>query len=76
MKTEVNIITNRKQHGILDVLPGIAGLAQIKKVGTEKPDLQLKLEIEMLKSLSLKRYFYLIFNTLIGKGSGRLWSII
>ena len=55
MKTEANIITNRKQHGILDVLPGITGLAQIKKVGTEKPDLQLNLEIEMLKSLSLKR---------------------
>ena len=73
---EVNIITNRKQHGILDALPGITGLAQIKKVGTEKPDLQLKLEIEMLKSLSLKRYFYLIIKTLIGKGSGRLWSII
>ena len=70
MKTEANIITNRKQYGILDVLPGITGLAQIKKVGTEKPDLQLKLEIEMLKSLNLKRYFYFILKTIIGKGQG------
>ena len=67
---EINIITNRKQYGILDVLPGITGLAQIKKVGTEKPDLQLKLEIEMLKSLNLKRYFYFILKTIIGKGQG------
>lgn len=67
---EVNVIINRKQNGILDVLPGITGLAQIKKVGTEMPDLQLELDLKMLKNLTLKRYFYFVLKTVLGKGQG------
>ncbi len=67
---EVKVIENRFKHGVSNVCPGITGLAQIKRIGTESPDYQLELELKMLENFNIKRYFYFIIKTILGKGRG------
>lgn len=70
IEQEFEVIENRFKHGVSNVCPGITGLAQIKRIGTESPDYQLELELKMLDNFNVKRYFYYIIKTILGKGKG------
>ena len=70
IEEEVEVVENRFKHGVSNVCPGITGLAQIKRIGTESPDYQLELDLKMLDNFNVKRYFYFIIKTILGKGIG------
>ena len=64
------LIAEREKRGVLKVRPGITGLAQINEVDMSTPTLLAEKDAEMLAELSIKKYFYYILQTVMGKGSG------
>lgn len=64
------LIAERDKLGIYEVLPGITGLAQINNIDMSTPKLLAETDKEMIKTLSLKKYFGYIMKTALGKGSG------
>jgi len=64
------LIKERNQRGVYDVLPGITGLAQIQNVDMSTPEQLAVTDKEMIDSLTLKRYFKYIIMTATGSGSG------
>lgn len=64
------LIYERAKRGVFNVRPGITGLAQLNDIDMSTPKLLAKIDQKMIKSLSVKDYFYYIFSTVVGKGSG------
>lgn len=64
------LITEREQRGVYDVLPGITGLAQVNTIDMSTPKLLAETDAKMLSSLTLKNYFKYIIMTATGSGSG------
>ena len=64
------LINLRKKYKVFSVRPGITGLAQINDIDMSLPDILAKTEQGMIKTFSLNDYFYYIFMTVLGKGSG------
>ena len=65
-----DLIEERERYGVYDVKPGITGLAQINDIDMSDPVLLTQWDAQMIESLSVKSYFYYIFATATGKGSG------
>ena len=65
-----DLIGERALRGVYNTRPGITGLAQINNIDMSSPKLLAETDAEMLKNLTLSRYFYYILATLVGKGSG------
>lgn len=68
--SQVDLIEKRKAAGIFKVKPGITGLAQIKKVDMSQPCLLVQLDAQMIRRFTLAKYFYYIYRTMLGAGSG------
>ena len=64
------LINERQQRGVLDVLPGITGLAQINGVDMSTPAKLAEMDQEMIQTFNLKAYFAYILQTAIGRGAG------
>ena len=64
------LIDARQSKGVLDVRPGITGLAQINEIDMSTPQLLADWDLRMIESMSVKNYFTYIFQTLLGKGAG------
>lgn len=64
------LIKERSEKKVYNFLPGITGLAQINEIDMSTPKKLAKVDAEMLESMTLKKYFYYIFATVGGKGSG------
>src|SRR5690554_7173326 len=64
------LINERASRGVLDVRPGITGLAQVNDIDMSTPKLLAETDARMLASLNLKHYFRYIVQTATGKGSG------
>ena len=64
------LINLRSKYNLYDYLPGVTGLAQINKIDMSDPLLLTKTDFCMMKELNLYKYFYYIFMTIFGKGSG------
>ena len=64
------LIQEREKLGVYNVLPGITGLAQISNIDMSTPQLLAKVDAEMIKDLTLRKYFQYILATAVGKGSG------
>ena len=60
----------RENLGVYAVRPGITGLAQVNGIDMSTPELLAKTDNEMIKSLTLRRYFMYIVKTVSGSGSG------
>lgn len=60
----------RLRRGVLDVRPGITGLAQINGIDMSTPELLAETDQKMLQSMSLTCYFRYILLTVVGRGSG------
>ena len=65
-----DLIHERQVRGVFLVRPGITGLAQINHIDMSMPKLLAEIDSEMLYNLNLRKYFYYIFITILGKGSG------
>ncbi|MEQ5801972.1 hypothetical protein [Halomonas sp. H10-9-1] len=55
---------------MLDVRPGITGLAQVNDIDMSTPKLLAETDARMLASLTVGAYFRYIFQTVAGKGAG------
>lgn len=64
------LIAAREMRGVLDVRPGITGLAQIRGIDMSTPELLAETDRKMLDELTLGTYFKYLLMTALGKGSG------
>ena len=64
------LIKERDDKGVYDVLPGITGLAQVQNIDMSTPALLAQTDRKMIDSLTLKSYFKYIAMTVTGCGSG------
>lgn len=64
------LILLRIKYNVFSVRPGITGLSQINSVDMSAPDKLVKSDVKMIQTFSLLKYFYYIFMTVVGKGSG------
>ncbi|HIP76059.1 MAG TPA: NAD-dependent epimerase/dehydratase family protein [Psychromonas hadalis] len=64
------LIDEREALGVLNVLPGITGLAQINGIDMSTPEKLASIDAKMIKLFSLKAYFLYIIQTATGKGRG------
>lgn len=67
---QTELIEERQLRGVFEVLPGITGLAQINGVDMSTPKELAEWDSRMIKTMSLKKYFIYIVQTLSGKGNG------
>jgi O-antigen biosynthesis protein WbqP len=67
---QVELIQEREMRGVFDVRPGITGLAQVNAIDMSTPKLLAETDAHMIQTFSLKHYFWYIFLTVVGKGSG------
>ena len=65
-----DLIQERIANDVYRVRPGITGLAQLSNVDMSTPVLLAKTDAEMIKSMSIKKYFLYIFKTIFGSGAG------
>ena len=64
------LIKERDNRGVYDVLPGVTGLAQVNNIDMSTPKLLAETDQKMIESLTLKKYFKYIIMTATGSGSG------
>lgn len=64
------LIRERDELGVYDVLPGITGLAQVQRIDMSTPELLAKTDKQMIDTLNIKDYFKYIIMTATGSGSG------
>jgi len=60
----------RHKLNVFSVRPGITGLSQINKIDMSSPELLAQMDSKMIKSLNIRKYFKIIFLTMIGRGAG------
>ncbi|WP_063656160.1 sugar transferase [Aliivibrio fischeri] len=64
------LIKERDNLGVYDVLPGVTGLAQVQNIDMSTPELLSKTDKKMIDTLTVKSYFKYILMTATGSGSG------
>jgi lipopolysaccharide/colanic/teichoic acid biosynthesis glycosyltransferase len=64
------LIDEREKRGVYTLRPGITGLAQVNEIDMSTPELLAKTDAEMIKNLTIGKYFSYIIQTVTGKGSG------
>ena len=64
------LIEEREKLGVLDVLPGITGLAQVNEIDMSTPKKLAEWDQRMIATMSVKNYFVYIVQTATGKGAG------
>ncbi|SLM61838.1 MULTISPECIES: sugar transferase [Dickeya] len=64
------LITERQDRGVFEVLPGITGLAQVSGIDMSTPQKLAQCDQQMIKTMSVTHYFTYLVQTVIGKGSG------
>lgn len=64
------LIAARDALGVYSARPGITGLAQVNDIDMSTPKLLAETDALMLKQLTLKLYFKLLIQTVLGKGRG------
>lgn len=64
------LIFERQQRGVFNVLPGVTGLAQINEIDMSTPKLLAEWDQKMISSMTIKSYFSYIVATGLGRGAG------
>lgn len=64
------LINERQVRGVFEVRPGITGLAQVNEIDMSRPILLAETDAKMIQLITVRQYFKLIFDTVIGKGRG------
>ncbi|WP_415902814.1 sugar transferase [Neptuniibacter sp. QD29_5] len=67
---QTELIKERSEKGVFEVLPGVTGLAQINHIDMSTPKLLSEWDEKMIKTLSVGSYFSYLIKTAIGSGSG------
>lgn len=66
----VELLQARERLGVFAARPGITGLAQVSGIDMSTPELLAQTDARMLANMSVKNYFSLILQTLLGGGQG------
>lgn len=67
---QVELIGEREKRGVFAVRPGITGLAQINQIDMSTPELLAITDAQMVRDMSLVKYFTYIVQTILGGGQG------
>ncbi|GAA6133761.1 sugar transferase [Oceaniserpentilla sp. 4NH20-0058] len=67
---QVELTQAREAKGVFDVRPGITGLAQVNEIDMSTPELLAETDARMIREMSVKNYFRLIIQTVLGAGAG------
>lgn len=70
LPSQTELIEARQRLGVLDVRPGITGLAQVEGIDMSEPARLAEVDAEMLRQLSPRLYVRLIVRTVAGGGRG------
>ncbi|MGQ9426141.1 sugar transferase [Gilvimarinus sp. F26214L] len=70
LPSQTRLLEERAKRGVLDVRPGITGLAQINDVDMSTPRKLARYDQVMVKNMRLSLYCKLILSTLVGRGLG------
>lgn len=70
LENQTELIGFRDAKKVYDMRPGITGLSQIQNIDMSTPQLLAETDAKMIENMSLKKYFYYIFKTITGSGSG------
>ena len=70
LPSQVELVEARRKLGVLDVRPGITGLAQVRGVDMSNPDRLAELDAQYVKSQSFVGDLGLLWATLRGQGVG------
>lgn len=70
LPSQESVISERGKRGILKVLPGITGLAQINHIDMSQPELLAKWDEQYIKHMSLRLDLSIMARTALGRGSG------
>jgi O-antigen biosynthesis protein WbqP len=70
LPSQVDLVEARRKLGVLDVRPGITGLAQVRGVDMSNPDRLAELDAQYVKSRSFVGDLGLLWATLRGQGVG------
>lgn len=65
-----DLILARDRLGVFDVLPGITGLSQLRKIDMSTPELLARTDAEMIRNFSIIKYFQYLILTAFGMGAG------
>lgn len=64
------LIKEREKYKIFSVLPGVTGLAQLRKIDMSDPILLVENELEMINTMTVFKYLKYISLTFLGEGRG------
>ena len=67
---QTQLIQARQKQGVFGVRPGITGLAQTRGIDMSAPDLLAKTDAEMIRTMTIGKYFKYILLTACGWGRG------
>jgi O-antigen biosynthesis protein WbqP len=67
---QIELTEEREKLGIFNVRPGITGLAQVNVIDMSTPSLLAETDAKMIREMSIRAYFTLILQTVLGKGAG------
>lgn len=70
LSNQTELINERKKRGVFEMRPGITGIAQVNGIDMSTPRKLARSDRLMMEKLNLRLYFYLLFVTAFGKGSG------
>lgn len=70
LPSQEELLNVREEYQVFSARPGITGLAQIQNIDMSTPTKLALTDKEMLESLTLVKYFFYIFITILGKGRG------
>ena len=70
LPNQAQLIQSRKNLGVFSASPGITGLAQIQGIDMSTPELLAETDAEMIRTMSVSKYFKYIFLTICGCGRG------
>ena len=70
MPSQIELIEARHRLGVYDAMPGITGYAQVRGIDMSVPEVLAAADQVYLKEHSLMGDFGLLFQTLVGRGSG------
>ena len=67
---QTELILARDRLGVFEVLPGITGLSQLRKIDMSTPELLARTDAQMIEGFSLFRYLKYLTLTAFGMGAG------
>ena len=70
LPSQTELVEARRRLGVLDVRPGITGLAQVNDIDMSDPDRLAGIDAKYVRNQSLRGDLMLILATLLGRGMG------